>query len=63
MSNPSQPQVMTIREAAARLGVSRQTIYNLEGRGLIRVIRIGRVVRVPNSELTRLIEGQAGPAA
>ncbi len=53
----------TLAEAAERLNVSRQHLHNLEKRGELRVIRIGRAVRVPAGELARLIDGQAGTAA
>lgn len=49
------PKVLTVAELAARLGVCRQTVYALERRGELRVIRIGRALRVPTSELERLM--------
>jgi len=53
----------TLDEAAERLQVTRQTLYNLEKRGELRVIRLGRAVRVPASELARLIDGEAATCA
>jgi excisionase family DNA binding protein len=42
-------------EAARLLGLSRQHVYRLADRGLIRVVRIGTAVRVPVSEVQRVM--------
>jgi len=41
-------------EAAEVIGVCRATIYNLIGRGDLRVTKIGRATRIPITELRRL---------
>lgn len=43
-------------EAAGKLGISRAHLYNLIARGEIRVVHLGRSVRVPASELLRLAD-------
>ncbi|MGD9997158.1 MAG: helix-turn-helix domain-containing protein [Ilumatobacteraceae bacterium] len=48
--------LLSVREAASALAVSRTTLYELMGRGEITPIRIGRCVRVPAAELHRFIE-------
>lgn len=45
---PAAPVVMTVPECAKRLNVSRQAVYRLITRGLLRAVRIGpKVLRVP----------------
>ncbi len=61
MSSP--PFLVTTNEAAALLRVCRATVYNLIARGELRVVHIGRSVRVPISEITRLTTVDAGVAA
>ena len=51
--------LVRIPEAAERLGLSRSTLYELIGAGELRVIRYGRAVRVPVSELAAWVERQA----
>jgi excisionase family DNA binding protein len=54
-------QLLTKREAAARLGVSVDTVGRLVHRGELSVITIGRCVRIPADGLARLVErGRAG---
>ncbi len=45
---------MTIRRAAERLAVSHEFIKRLCRRGAIRVVRLGRAVRIPEHEIERL---------
>jgi len=53
------PVLLRVNDAAERLGVSRTTLYALIGKGDLRVIRIGRSIRVPWHELERLAYGEA----
>jgi excisionase family DNA binding protein len=62
--------LLTDREAAEVLRVSPRTLWGLMKAGEVRVIRIGRAVRYPVSELEAFIRrqlaaqsGQGGPAA
>ena len=43
--------LVRIPEAADRLGLSRSTVYELIAAGELKVVRYGRAVRVPVSEL------------
>ncbi len=52
-------RAVTIAETAERLGLCRASIYNMVTRGEIRIIKFGRATRIPESELTRLIDGGA----
>jgi excisionase family DNA binding protein len=59
------PKLLTRRQAAAALNLSERTLWGLSKRGLIPVVRIGRLVRYDPRDLDRLIEAQkhAGIAA
>ena len=50
-------RVMRVREVADHLGVDDDTIYRLIREGRIRAIRLGRVLRVPQSALADFISG------
>ncbi|WP_420117214.1 helix-turn-helix domain-containing protein [Micromonospora sp.] len=47
MSNTDNRIVLTIEEAAQRLGIGRTTMYALVKAGQIRTVTIGRLRRVP----------------
>ena len=49
----------SIDAAANLLGVSRRTIERRVSDGSIRALKLGRVVRIPVSELHRLLDGNA----
>lgn len=46
---------MSVPEAAARLGISRSTLYRAIDRGEITAIRIGRCTQIPRHIVDRLI--------
>lgn len=48
--------LVRIPEAAERLGLSRSSMYEMIAAGEFRVVRYGRAVRVPVSELTAWVE-------
>ena len=48
--------LLTIPEAASRLSLGRSKTYELIERGLLPVVRIGRAVRIPASEVERFVE-------
>jgi excisionase family DNA binding protein len=49
------PELLTVREAASRLSVSRATLYKLMSTGDLRAIHIGRSVRLPAGEVTSFV--------
>jgi excisionase family DNA binding protein len=51
--------MVRIPEAADRLGLSRSTVYELIAAGELKVVRYGRAVRVPVTELTGWVERQS----
>jgi excisionase family DNA binding protein len=52
---PLPPLLVTIREAAALLRLGRSTLYELIACGEIKVVRIGRSVRVPTAALDAFV--------
>lgn len=52
-------QLFTIKRAARRLQVSEKFLRRLQRSGRLKVVQLGRAVRVPQSELERLsLRGQ-----
>jgi excisionase family DNA binding protein len=49
----------SVMEAAASIGVSRQTVYAMMQRGELRTVLIGRRRLVPATELDRILSGAA----
>lgn len=50
--------VLRVREVAHRLDCDEDTVYSLIRQGQIRAIRVGRLLRVPESALADFIAGQ-----
>ncbi|CPR69466.1 helix-turn-helix domain-containing protein [Mycobacteroides abscessus] len=48
--------LLTLREAAAELRISRTQMYRMRASGRIRVLRLGSRVLVPRREIQRLID-------
>ena len=49
--------VLTLEEAAAQIGTGRSTTYELTRTGLLRTVRIGRLLRIPASAVAALRQG------
>ena len=65
MGLDSEPQTLTVEEAAQVLRIGRTTAYALArewratgGRRGLPVLELGRTLRVPRAALERLLEGQ-----
>lgn len=65
MEPDSEPQTLTVEEAARVLRIGRTTAYALArewratgGRSGLPVLELGRSLRVPRAALSRLLEGQ-----
>jgi excisionase family DNA binding protein len=54
----SEPEFYTVQEVAARLRLSRKTVYRLVERGEIRAIKIGDNYRIPREALEAIIRGE-----
>ena len=52
--------LLTVMEAAQRLGIGRSLMYELLASGRIPSIRVGRLRRVPCHALTEFIDGRRG---
>lgn len=55
------PKLLTIAQAAEEMTCSRRTIWRLAGRGELRIVRLGRAVRIDAASIAALI--QRGGAA
>ena len=51
------PDAWRVNDALLQLGISRATLYKMAGNGEIRLARIGGRTLVPDSEITRLVDG------
>lgn len=54
------PQLLTMEQVRARLGVSRSTTYALAASGDLPTVRIGRSVRVSERALSAYVSGLEG---
>lgn len=52
------PVAHKLTSAAQRLDMSRRTLERFVATGRVRVVRLGRTVRVPESEIQRLLRGE-----
>ena len=51
--------LLRVNDAAERLGISRTSLYGLIAKRAVRVVRLGRSIRVPWQELERLADRAA----
>jgi excisionase family DNA binding protein len=52
------PLVMSVEDAAKKLGISRSLAYELVQQGRVPAIRLGRRIVVPRRKLLRFVEGE-----
>jgi excisionase family DNA binding protein len=52
--------LLRVDEAAARLSVSRASLYRLLSSGRLRAVRVGRATRIPARELERFVRELQG---
>lgn len=50
-------RVFNVDEVAAHIGITRQSAYRMIREGKIRCVRVGRLVRVPESALIEYLHG------
>ena len=50
------PRYLRVREAAQEYGYSRSFLYQLVQKGAIRVVRVGRTVRIDRQDLETFLE-------
>ena len=53
--------LLTPEQARQRLSLGRNTMYSLLRNGAIRAVRIGRAIRISDSEIDRFIEAGGRP--
>lgn len=53
---------VSMGEAADLLGCTRQHLWNLQQRGGLRSVRLGRRIVIPTSEILRLVGEESGGA-
>ena len=57
----SKERLLSPHELAERLSISRWTVYKMIGDGRIQSIKISRLVRIPESEVSRIVKQGLGP--
>lgn len=62
MENGVVPQLITVTEAAERLGLSRSKMYELLAAGEMPSVRIGRTRRIDTEDLVAFVEQHRQPA-
>jgi excisionase family DNA binding protein len=55
--------VLTVEQAAERLGIGRTLMYSLVSSGSVESVTIGRLRRIPADALVRYVESLRGGAA
>jgi len=55
-------QLLSPKEFAHRLSISRWTIYAWVAEGRIKSVKLGRLVRIPESEVERIVQEGAQEA-
>lgn len=53
---PHGPALLTLRQAADRLNVNKRTVQRWIEKGLLRVVRFGRTVRIHEADLEDVID-------
>ena len=59
MSEPIQPEYLTVQGAAALLDVHADTIRRMIRAGQLEAVKVGRVIRIPRSALETALEPAA----
>ncbi len=52
----SQERLLSPQQFADRLSISRWTVYAWIAEGRIKSVKLGRLVRIPDSEVSRLVQ-------
>jgi hypothetical protein len=56
MAETAEKAVMTVVEAGAKLGLSRNASYVAAARGDLPVLKIGRLLKVPHAAFNKMLE-------
>jgi excisionase family DNA binding protein len=57
VSSITEPKTLTLKQTANALGVSEALVRKWQRLGKIRIVRLGRCVRVPQEEVVRIAHG------
>jgi excisionase family DNA binding protein len=60
MDIPTPTRLLTVNEVADALGCGRTLVYELLGQGQLAHIKIGRLTRIPPSEVDRFVRRRMG---
>jgi excisionase family DNA binding protein len=61
MEQTDKPRIMDVAGAAAQLLCSKWTVYSLCQSGQLRSVRVGRLLRIPQSAIDDFINGNEAP--
>lgn len=53
------PLLVSVREAAAELGLGRDSVYRCVAEGRLRSVRVNRKVLIPRTELVAFVERES----
>ncbi len=56
----TEPLLLGVKDAARRLGLGRDSTYQLVQEGRLRSLAVGRKILIPVGELERFVEREAG---
>jgi excisionase family DNA binding protein len=62
LGDAREPLLVTIDEAARRLGLGRSSVYELLKSHQLEVVRIGRATRIPTDSVAALVQRLRGAA-
>lgn len=63
METDSSTKLFSPQDVALRLGITRQTVYNLIRIGLLKSVKIGGSIRISESSIKELIQTGTGDSA
>jgi excisionase family DNA binding protein len=56
MTNETKPQLLGLNAVTARTDLSKSTIYRLINKGHLKAVKVGKALRISESELSRFIQ-------
>ena len=56
ITNETKPQLLGLNSVTARTDLSKSTIYRLINKGHLKAVKVGKALRISESELSRFIE-------
>ena len=56
ITNETKPQLLGLNSVTARTDLSKSTIYRLINKGHLKAVKVGKALRISESELSRFIQ-------